>query len=420
MVQFHYRCAECKAKYTADRVIYACEQDGANLDVALDYGAISAKQTPQRISSNPDRSIWRYEPLLPVYMPPASTGILRGVGGTRFFRAERIQGDGAGCRVWIKDDTGLPTASLKDRASALVVAFALERGIDRIITASTGNAGVALAGMAAAAGLEAVVVAPANAPVAKVAQILMYGARLVLVRGGYSEAFQLTIKAARELGWYCRNTGYNPLTSEGKKTVAFEICEQFTQALGEPADGRWSVPDRILIPVGDGNIISGIHKGFVDLMALGWIERMPKLHGVQAEGSAAIANAWKCGVTHIESVKADTVADSISADSPSDGRRALRAVADTGGGFSIVSDDEILAAMSDLARKSGVFAEPASAAVYAGWLDLTKRQGIELDEDVVLLMTGHGLKDTEAALRPTDDVREIEPSVEALRGALDL
>ena len=149
MVEFQYHCSECAAEYPSDRVTYTCEQDGANLDVALDYGAISAKYTPQSISSNTDRSMWRYEALLPVTIPPASTGIVRRVGCSPFFRAGRIEGDGGGGKVWIKDDTSLPTASLKDRASALVVAFALERGIDRIITASTGNAGVALAGMAA-------------------------------------------------------------------------------------------------------------------------------------------------------------------------------------------------------------------------------------------------------------------------------
>ena len=419
MVEFQYHCSECAAEYPSDRVTYTCEQDGANLDVALDYGAISAKYTPQSISSNTDRSMWRYEALLPVTIPPASTGIVRRVGCSPFFRAGRIEGDGGGGKVWIKDDTSLPTASLKDRASALVVAFALERGIDRIITASTGNAGVALAGMAAAAGLEAVVVAPANAPVAKVAQILMYGAKLVLVRGGYSEAFDLTIRAARELGWYCRNTGYNPLTAEGKKTAALEICEEFTEQCGRRTDGRWSVPDRILVPVGDGNIISGIHKGFMDLMALGWIERMPKLNGVQAEGSAAIANAWKRGDKDIKPVRADTVADSIAADSPSDGSRALRAAADTNGGISTVGDGEIMAAMVRLASKSGVFAEPASAAVYAGWLGLSMGRGIERGEHVVLLMTGHGLKDTEAALGSRDDLGEIEPSVEALRAVLE-
>ena len=418
MSRFHYRCSECAATYNTDMVTYTCEQDGGNLDVILDYTSIRATHSPQRISANPDCSIWRYQPLLPVGMPSGSVGTLRTVGGTPFFRAERMESHGAGGKVWIKDDTRLPTASLKDRASALVVAFSLEQGIDRIITASTGNAGVALAGMAAAAGLEAAVVAPKNAPAAKVAQILVYGARLVLVRGGYSDAFDLALQAARELGWYCRNTGYNPLTVEGKKTVAFEICEQFTRATGEPCNDRWVVPDRVIVPVGDGNIITGIHKGFVDLMALGWIETIPKLTGIQAQGSAAIANAWNSGTSQIVPVDADTVADSISADSPSDGFRALRAVRETGGVFITVTDEAILVAMSALARESGVFVEPAAASVYAGWLELVARQRIAPDEQVVLVATGHGLKDTDAALQITDSVPTIESSLVALRAAL--
>ncbi|MDP6792615.1 MAG: pyridoxal-phosphate dependent enzyme, partial [Anaerolineales bacterium] len=236
---------------------YTCGREGGNLDVVLDYASIRATHSPQSISANPDGSVWRYQSLLPVGMPPGSSGALRTVGGTPFFRAERMEGYGAAGKVWIKDDTRMPTASLKDRASALVVAYALENGIERIITASTGNAGVALAGMAAAAGLDAVVVAPEGAPAAKVAQISVYGARLVLVSGSYSDAFDLTLQAAREMGWYCRNTGYNPLTVEGKKTVSYEICEQFTRVIGEPVSGRWVVPDRIIVPVGDGNIMTG-------------------------------------------------------------------------------------------------------------------------------------------------------------------
>jgi len=419
MSQFHYRCSECSATYNADRVNYACGQEGGNLDVVLDYASISSMHSPQRISANPDGSMWRYQPLLPVDIPSASSGAVRTVGGTPFFRAERLESHRVGGKVWIKDDTRLPTASLKDRASALVVAFALERGIDRIITASTGNAGVALAGMAAAAGLDAVVIAPEDAPVAKVAQILVYGARLVLVRGGYSDAFDLTLQASHEMGWYCRNTGYNPLTVEGKKTVAFEICEQFTRAIGETDNDLWIVPDRVIVPVGDGNIITGLHKGFADLMALGWIENTPKLTGVQAEGSAAIANAWESGTTHIAPVVADTVADSISADRPSDGFRALRAARETGGEFATVTDEDILNGMITLARESGVFCEPAAAAVYAGWLELAERQCIAPDEQVVLLVTGHGLKDTDAVLQMTESAPKIEPSLVALRKVLN-
>ena len=419
MTQIQLRCSVCAATYRDDAGTFVCAQDGGNLDVVLDYESIRAAHSPKSISSDPDGSIWRYQPLLPVGTPPESTGTLRTVGDTPYFRSQRLESKGTGASVWIKDDTRLPTASLKDRASAVVVAHALENGIERIITASTGNAGVALAGMAAAAGLEAVVVAPENAPTAKVAQILVYGARLVLVRGGYSDAFDLTVRAAQQLGWYCRNTGYNPMTAEGKKTVAFEICEKFTRASGEMANDLWVVPDRVVVPVGDGNIITGVHKGFKDLKALGWIEKIPKLTGVQAKGSAAIANAWESNSAQITPVVAKTVADSISAARPSDGVRALRAAKETDGGFVTVTDEAILAAMSILARDAGVYAEPAACATYAGLRELSERGDITPDEHVVLLVTGHGLKDTDAALHIMESAPAIEPSLDALWDALN-
>lgn len=418
MAEFHYRCSDCDATYDSHQVIYECEHEGSNLDVVLDYGAIGTVHSPKSIGVNRDSSIWRYGSLLPVGMPSGCSGTLRVVGGTPLFRAKQLENVGTVGEVWFKDDTQLPTASLKDRASALVVAYALENGIKRIITASTGNAGVALAGMAAAAGLESVVVAPEAAPAAKLAQILVYGARLVLIQGTYSDAFDLTVQASREMGWYCRNTGYNPLTVEGKKTVAFEICEQFTLAEGVSDDGQWIVPDRVIVPVGDGNIITGVHKGFNDLMALGWINSIPKLTGVQAAGSSAIANAAESGNMQITPVVAATVADSISADRPSDGRRALRAVEETGGSFVTVSDHEIVEAMFALARSSGIFAEPAGAAGYAGCKKLEQLEDILPDERVVILVTGHGLKDTTAALQNARNLSSIEPSLEALCEAI--
>ena len=193
--------------------------------------------------------------------------------------------------LWIKDESRNPTASFKDRASAVVVARAIEIGADVIVTASTGNAGAALAGMSAAVGQKAVIFAPKTAPPAKVAQLLVFGAQVLLVDGTYDDAFDLTILAAQEFGWYCRNTGYNPFTAEGKKTAAFEIWEWLL--LNQPE--ILHNPFHLFVSVGDGNIISGIHKGFKDLAALGWLETMPCIYGVQAEGSAAIANAFMAG-----------------------------------------------------------------------------------------------------------------------------
>jgi len=309
--------------------------------------------------------------------------------------------------LWLKDDSRNPTASFKDRASAVVVARARQIKAEVVVTASTGNAGAALAGMAAAVGHQAVIFAPRTAPPAKVAQLLIFGARVMLVDGTYDHAFDLTIKAAQEFGWYCRNTGYNPFTAEGKKTAAFEIWEFMLDAIG-PA------PYTVFVSVGDGNIISGIHKGFKDLLELGWIDQLPRIIGVQAEGSAAIANAFHAGTEQIVPVSADTLADSISVDLPRDGLRAVRAARQTGGTYLTVSDDDILAAIADLG-KDGVFAEPAGAASYAGLVKAVAQGVVKNDEPVLVLNTGSGLKDVSAAMRAVSEAPVIEPTLEAVR-----
>jgi threonine synthase len=315
--------------------------------------------------------------------------------------------------LWVKDESRNPTASFKDRASAVVVARAQEIGAEVVVTASTGNAGAALAGMAAAAGQKAVIFAPRTAPPAKIAQLLIYGAEVLLVDGNYDQAFDLSILAANEFGWYCRNTGYNPFTLEGKKTAALEIWECLINR--KSFDG----PLAIFVSVGDGNIISGLHKGFKDLQALGWLEGMPRIFGVQAEGSAAVANAFSAGVEEIIPVAADTLADSISVDLPRDGVRAVRAASQTGGAYLTVSDAEILAAIADLGR-AGIFAEPAGAAAYAGLHKALNQAIIGREDPVLVFNTGSGLKDVNAAMQSVAPAIIIEPTLRAVEQALDL
>src|SRR5512146_880753 len=303
-----YRCSLCNTEYLPGQVTYTCPKDGGNLDVILDYDSIRSKYQPEDITSRTDYSLWRYLPLLPVSEYPGGDTPLHAVGWTPVFGLSRLA-EGLGLKhVWLKDESGNPTASFKDRASAIVVARARDIQAEVVITASTGNAGAALAGMTAAVGQKAVILAPKNAPLAKVAQLLIFGATVVLVDGSYDDAFDLTIEAATEFQWYCRNTGYNPFTAEGKKTAALEIWEWWVTArqewlkpVGQTDDNR---PLTVFVSVGDGNIISGIHKGFKDLAKLGWLERMPRLIGVQAEGSAAIANAFRAGTETITPVAA--------------------------------------------------------------------------------------------------------------------
>jgi threonine synthase len=247
-----------------------------------------------------------------------------------------------------------------------------------------------------------------------VAQLLVYGAKVILVDGTYDDAFDLTIQAAEEFGWYCRNTGYNPFTAEGKKTAALEIWEWWNAENNAAINHS---PLTIFISVGDGNIISGIHKGFKDLQALDWMEQIPRIIGVQAEGSAAIANAFHAGTEQITPISAKTIADSISVDLPRDGVRAVRAARETGGTYILVSDDEILQAIAALGPQ-GIFAEPAGAAAYAGLVRAVGQGTVKGGDPVLVLNTGSGLKDVRAAMQAAKEAPVIEPTLEAVKRLL--
>jgi threonine synthase len=411
-----YRCFQCDHEFSEAEVTYTCPHDGGNLDVVLPYDEIATAYSITDIEASQDRSIWRYLPLLPVEDPGHLGTPLRAVGWTPIFDLAAQAAQFGIAQLLLKDDGRNPTASFKDRASAVAVARAQALDVDVIVTASTGNAGAALAGMAAAAKMPAVILAPKTAPPAKVAQLLIFGARVVLVDGTYDEAFDLTLEAADAFGWYCRNTGYNPFTAEGKKTAAFEICEQISTLKAEPGNrSMWDRPDAIFVSVGDGNIISGLYKGFYDLHQLGWIESIPRMYGVQSEGSAAIYNAFKAGSDKIKPVRADTVADSISVDLPRDGYRALQAAIRTGGAYLSVSDEAILKAIEILGREAAVFAEPAGAAAYAGFLSAVEMGLLSREDRVLVLNTGNGLKDIKAARQAAGEASVIEPSLDAMR-----
>ena len=341
---------------------------------------------PDDIYSSNEHSLWRYIPLLPVPDPGGNETPLHCAGYSPVYKPNALANRAGIKDLWVKDESRNPTASFKDRASAIVVARAREIGADIVVTASTGNAGAALAGMAAAIGQKAVIFAPRTAPPAKIAQLLIYGASVYLVDGTYDDAFDLTIQASAEFGWYCRNTGYNPFTAEGKKTAALEIWEWMSQF-----EHDFTKTLCVFVSVGDGNIISGLYKGFSDLEKLGWLYRMPRIFGVQAIGSAAISNAFFAGTEKIIPVMANTLADSISVDLPRDGVRAVRAAKQTGGGYVVVSDDEILSAIAELG-KAGIFAEPAGATSYAGLVKAAQSGLIQPDEPIIVINTGSGLK----------------------------
>jgi len=419
MTDYYFKCTLCDEEYERGRVSYVCPAHGDEgiLDTILDYKKIAAATSPKKILDSRDYSIWRYADLLPLDSSRESAPHLH-VGWTPLYHATKTAAHLGLKNLYFKDDGRNPTASFKDRASALVVAKARELKVDTITTASTGNAGAALAGLAAAAHVPTVIFVPKTAPQAKIAQLLIFGSRVLLVKGNYDQAFDLCLAASKEFGWYCRNTAYNPFTVEGKKTASFEICEQLSLVAKGGAkrrDRAFRAPDRIFVSVGDGNIISGLWKGLRDLAALGWIDTMPMLMGVQAEGSAACYNAWKAGTEKIAPVRATTLADSISADMPRDGVRAVRAVRETNGAYLTVSDEEILTAIKDLARAEALFAEPAAAAAYAGLVKAVKRGIVKADETIICLITGSGLKDIRSAMQAAGEGTHIEPTLDAVR-----
>jgi threonine synthase len=411
-----FRCMLCGAHYDLDEIDYVCPLHGDDgiVDVCYDYDLLKA--SVERGSSGcGETSMWRYKALLPVD-PQAPVPPLR-VGWTPLYGAQRLAASlqqQAGVRVrdlWVKDDGLNPTASFKDRASALAVVKAQEAGATTVTTASTGNAAAALAGLTASVGLRAVIFVPRSAPAAKIAQHLIYGAQVFLVDGSYDEAFDLTLEVARAFGWYNRNTAYNPFMTEGKKTCAYEICEQLD----------WQAPDSVFVPVGDGCIIGGIHKGFRDLLALGWIDHMPRLIGIQAEGSSALVDAFDRGLesTQMVPMEAATVADSICARLPRDRAKALAAVRETGGRFLSVRDVDIQRAVATVAQTTGVFCEPAAAASYAGLIRAAEEGWIDPQGRVVLLLTGSGLKDIPSAMQVVPEPPVIPPTLDAVRAALE-
>ena len=410
-----YQCFVCAVAQPADFDGFLCPACGGNLDVIYDYDAIA--EDARRCLRGAQGDIFGFAPLLPV-KPPSRPFALR-VGGTPLYPAPRL-GRAHGLRnLYLKDDTCNPSASTKDRATAVALLRASDVGANTVAAASTGNAGSSLACLAAAIGMRAVIFVPASAPAAKLTQSLSFGAHVLAVRGSYDDAFDLCLAACHEFGWFNRSTGYNPFTREGKKTAAYEIW----QALG----GR--VPDRVVVSTGDGNCLSGMYKGWCDLRAIGLIDRLPRIDCAQSQESAAICNTIlrlredKYPTVHwlavtIDAVESCTVADSISVDRPRDALAAVKAVLHSGGDAVTVADADILAAIPEIARATGVFAEPAAAASFAAAKRMAADGAVDADELVVCLVSGSGLKDVANARAVCGEPLTIDASMDAVREAL--
>jgi len=409
---FQWRCSRCAAVHAPVSVRYTCPTCPgiAALDLAPDYERLTAEASRTDLVDRADHSMWRYRRLLP--LSDATTDSFRrlsGIGWTPVIPLGRLANHLGLGDVLLKDDARNLTGSLKDRASALVVAKALELGESVVTTASSGNAAVALAGCCAATDIRCVVFIPQTTPAAKIAQLRAYGAVVLRVQGGYDAAVAMSYQAAEKRGWYCRSTAFNPYTAEGKKTAALEIAEQL---------GR-QPPDVVVVPTGDGNILVGLHRGFQDAYLLGWIDRIPRLIAVQSAQAPALYQAWRSGASDVTAGPAESRAESINVGTPQDGFRALRAVRDTGGCVVTVSDEEALEAVGLLARLSGVFVEPSSATAVAALPALVGSGRLDRDERVVLVNTGHGLKDPLAALSYTRPEVDLQADLAGLAESLE-
>ena len=391
-----FRCLSCGELHAPDAVTYTCPEDGGNLDAVYDYVRIGREVAPTDLTQAPSRSIWRFGPLLPSPAPSGLPTPLTMLGNTPLYRAPRIEEALDVRAVWLKDDSRLPSSSFKDRASAMVVAQALATGREAICVASTGNAAGALAAMCAGTKLRAIVFVPEGTPEGKLAGILIHGATVYVVRGSYNDAVRIAGEACKKFGWYNRSTGTNPYTREGKKTAGFEIAEQLAHWTAERG---FRAPDSVIVPLGDGNILSGVHKGFRELQQIGWIERMPRFIGVTAKLAPSLARTFTSVSETFDEIPSTTIASGISVDVPCDGVAALRAIRSSGGTVIEASDEDMLAAMSTLARDGGVFVEPACAAAYVGLVEARRAGFLRSSDEVVLQLTGSGFKDVRSAVR---------------------
>lgn len=381
-----------------------CGPEGVH-EVEFDLAALRRHLNPRTLARRP-RDMWRYRELLP--LPAGARVAPLQVGWTPLVDAPRLASWAGVRRLVLKDEGRNPTASFKDRASGVGVARALLRRARVVACASTGNAASSLAGAAASVGLTSVIFVPQFAPEAKVAQLLMFGARVLRVQGSYDQAWELCQRACARHGWYNRNAAVNPSLVEGKKTCGLEIAEQ------TGAD----VPDWLALSVGDGCTIAGTWKGLREMHALGFIKRLPRMLGVQAEGARALVDAFARGDAFTPG-PAETLADSICVGHPRNWRKALRAVRESGGTFVAVPDEAILEAMRACGRLSGVFGEPAGVTGLAGLRAAVGAGIVKRTASALAVVTGSGLKDVKTATRAAGKPVDLPPDDGALDAHLE-
>ncbi len=405
----HQECINCKANYSVDEIVYFCKKCGDILEIKFEDGELAAAAKTAEWKSKP-LSVWRYRPFMPIH--EATQLVTLGEGGTGIHRSQRL-GEELGLKnFYVKNEGENPTGSFKDRGMTVGVTKAVELGARHVICASTGNTSAALAAYAARAGIGCTVLIPAGKiAYGKLSQAMIHGAKVLQVRGNFDEALNFVLKLAEKHKDIYLLNSINPFRIEGQKSLGYEICEQLNN----------DAPDRIVIPVGNAGNISAVWKGLKEFYELGYIKKMPKMTGIQAAGSAPIAQAIKEGSDKIVPVEnPETIATAIRIGAPVSWKKAVNAIHESKGTAETVTDEEILDAQKTLARVEGIFVEPASASSIAGLKKLVKNGVIAKDERVVCITTGHGLKDPDTAIKQCEKPVEVDAEISAIEEALGL
>ena len=393
------KCITCGEEYSLDEIIYTCKECGSVLEI------ICKPDVSRDIFNCRKSTMWKYKEFMPV---DESKIISLQEGGTPFIKCDKL-GDQLGVKLLIKVEGSNPTGSFKDRGMSVGITKALELGVDTVGCASTGNTSASLAAYAARAGLRCVVILPSGkVALGKLAQAMFHGAEVMSVEGNFDEALEVITALAIEGKLYLLNS-VNPFRLEGQKSIGFEIVD----------DLGWRSPDRIILPVGNAGNISAIWKGIKEFYEADFIKDLPRMTGIQAEGSAPIANAVKKGAEHIIPVdNPETIATAIRIGAPVSALKALRAIYDSDGLAETVTDDEILYSQKLLARTEGIGVEPASAASIAGLRKLVETGEIDKGEEIVCIVTGHLLKDPNTAINACKEPVKVDANVEAISRVL--
>jgi len=405
----YQKCINCKSEYGIDEIVYFCRKCGDLLEIKYKPDEL-ANAVNKSYWRNAPLSVWRYRDLMPI--SDTSRIISLNEGGTGLHSCQRLAKQIGIRQLYVKNEGENPTGSFKDRGMTVGVTKAVELGVKSVICASTGNTSASLAAYAAKAGLQCTVLIPSGKiAYGKLSQAIIYGAKVLQVRGNFDESLDIVLKLSEKHRTIYLLNSINPFRIEGQKSLGFEICDQLNQ----------EEPDRIVVPVGNAGNISAIWKGFTEFHELGIVNALPKMTGVQAAGASPIAQAIKNGSDTIVPVSVpETVATAIRIGAPVSWKKAMTAIKESHGTAETVTDGEIISAQKRLARVEGLFVEPASASSIAGLIKLIDNGTIDKDERIVCVTTGHGLKDPDTAVKMSEKPVEVCAELTAIEEALGL